>query len=136
MRHLPHALFLRDNEREDTTSSQFRVARSAHPFARMTTDDVPIKLVLADVDGTLVTPQKDLTERCIRAVQVLGEARIAFAITSGRPPRGLLRYVEPLKLRTPIAGFNGGMIVKPDLTPIEVKTLPADVIPKIVRGAI
>src|SRR5205085_960819 len=47
-----------------------------------------------------------------------------------------LRYVEPLKLRTPIAGFNGGMIVKPDLTPIEVKTIPADLVPKIVRGAI
>lgn len=98
--------------------------------------DAPIKLVLADVDGTLVTPAKELTERCIAAVRKLAEANIAFAITSGRPPRGLMRYVEPLALRTPIAGFNGGMIVKPDMTPIEVKTIPPELVPKMVRGAI
>jgi Cof subfamily protein (haloacid dehalogenase superfamily) len=70
-----------------------------------------ISLLLSDVDGTLVTKAKELTPRSIEAVRQLGLKGIAFAITSSRPPKGLARLVEPLNLSTPIAGFNGGMIV-------------------------
>jgi Cof subfamily protein (haloacid dehalogenase superfamily) len=86
-----------------------------------------ISLLLADVDGTLVTHDKVLTVRAQRAVQRLREARIRFAITSGRPPKGMAMLIEPLRLDTPIAGFNGGMFVRPDLAIIEERTLPADV---------
>src|SRR5258708_1888606 len=48
-----------------------------------------ISLVLADVDGTLVTEEKVLTERAQSAVRALQDAKIAFAITSGRPPLGM-----------------------------------------------
>jgi hydroxymethylpyrimidine pyrophosphatase-like HAD family hydrolase len=48
-----------------------------------------ISLVLADVDGTLVTEQKVLTKRAQNAVSALQSAGIRFAITSGRPPRGM-----------------------------------------------
>jgi Cof subfamily protein (haloacid dehalogenase superfamily) len=87
-----------------------------------------ISLVLADVDGTLVTEQKVLTERAQAAVRRLREAGILFAITSGRPPRGMAMLFEPLRLEKPVAGFNGGLYVKPDdLAIIEQKTLPEDV---------
>jgi Cof subfamily protein (haloacid dehalogenase superfamily) len=92
-----------------------------------------IELLIADVDGTLVTHEKELTERARQAVRKLRDARIGFAITSGRPPRGMSMLVEPLGLTTPVAGFNGGMFVQPDMTPIEVKALPADVVPQVVR---
>ena len=75
-----------------------------------------ISLVLADVDGTLVTEDKVLTERARAAVQRLHEAGVRFAITSGRPPRGMAMLIEPLALDTPIAGFNGGVYVEPDLS--------------------
>ena len=86
-----------------------------------------ISLVLADVDGTLVTEQKILTERAQKAVSALHTAGIRFAITSGRPPRGMAMLFEPLHLNTPIAGFNGGLFVKSDLSILEQKTVPADV---------
>jgi Cof subfamily protein (haloacid dehalogenase superfamily) len=73
-----------------------------------------ISLLLADVDGTLVTENKVLTERARAAVHRLHEAGIRFAITSGRPPRGMAMLIEPLALDTPIAGFNGGVYVEPD----------------------
>lgn len=76
-----------------------------------------IRLFLADVDGALVTNDKVLTERARDAVRRLREAGIAFAITSGRPPRGMEMLTGPLALTTPVAGFNGGMLVNPDLTP-------------------
>ena len=82
-----------------------------------------ISLVLADVDGTLITADKVLTPRAADAVKALAAAGIAFAITSGRPPRGMAMLIEPLALRTPIAGFNGGVFVHPDLSVIESRTL-------------
>jgi hypothetical protein len=83
-----------------------------------------ISLVLSDVDGTLVNEQKVLTERARAAVRELHEAGIRFALTSGRPPLGMAMLLEALDLDTPIAGFNGGLFIKPDRSILEQKTLP------------
>jgi hypothetical protein len=92
-----------------------------------------ISLVLADVDGTLVTAEKVLTARAGAAVRALRTADIAFAITSGRPPRGLAMLIDPLALQTPVAGFNGGIFVKPDMTIMEERVLAADVAKRAVE---
>jgi Cof subfamily protein (haloacid dehalogenase superfamily) len=94
------------------------------------------RLVLADVDGTLVMPDKTLTERARTAVRKLGEADIAFAITSGRPPRGMAQLLEPLGLRTPVAGFNGGVLASPDMTFFEVRAVSPKLVAPIVRNFI
>lgn len=86
-----------------------------------------ISLVLADVDGTLVTEEKVLTKRARAAVKSLHGAGILFAITSGRPPRGMAMLFDALQVDTPIAGFNGGLFVNPDLSIVEEKALPSDV---------
>ena len=85
-----------------------------------------ISLVLADVDGTLVTKDKVLTPRAAAAVKALQTAGVAFAITSGRPPRGMSMLIEPLALRTPIAAFNGGIFVSPEMAILEQHVLAAD----------
>jgi len=87
-----------------------------------------IRLLLADVDGTLVTPDKVLTERAIDAVRSLGKAGILFAITSGRPPRGMSMLIEPLDITTPIAAFNGGLLVNRDMSVIEQRELPEELV--------
>jgi Cof subfamily protein (haloacid dehalogenase superfamily) len=92
-----------------------------------------IRLLLADVDGTLVTGDKVLTDRAITAVHRLRDAGILFAVTSGRPPRGMSMLVGPLELRTPIAAFNGGLIVDPDMSVVEQRVLPQDLVVPIVR---
>jgi hypothetical protein len=88
----------------------------------------PIKMVIADVDGTLVTQEKILTKRAADAVLRLHDAGILFSITSGRPPRGMAMLIEPLKLTQPLAAFNGGVLIQPDLTTVvDQKFLPAGV---------
>ncbi len=72
-----------------------------------------ISLLLADVDGTLVTKEKVLTDRAKAAIAALKEKKILFAITSGRPPRGMAVIDDALHLETPIAGFNGGVFTQP-----------------------
>src|SRR5579862_3845310 len=91
----------------------------------------PIKLVIADVDGTLVTHDKILTQRAIDSVMKMRDAGIQFAITSGRPPKGMAMLIEPLKLNEPIAAFNGGVVIEPDLkTVLQQNVLPPDVVKK------
>jgi Cof subfamily protein (haloacid dehalogenase superfamily) len=83
-----------------------------------------IRLVIADVDGTLVTQQKELTERARAAVGKLHDKNIQFAITSGRPPRGMKMLIEPLQLKAPVAAFNGGLLVTPALKVLREHFLP------------
>jgi Cof subfamily protein (haloacid dehalogenase superfamily) len=85
-----------------------------------------IRLLLADVDGTLVTQEKVLTDDAKAAARELREAGIILALTSGRPPRGMQMLVAPLSLEGAVAGFNGGVFVKPDMSVLESRLLDAD----------
>ncbi len=87
-----------------------------------------IRLLLSDVDGTLVKMDKTLTDRSIEAVHKLHDAGIHFAVTSGRPPRGMSMLVEPLALRTPLAAFNGGLMVDPEMEVVEQLVIPDDLV--------
>src|SRR5215217_7370269 len=91
-----------------------------------------IAAVLADVDGTLVTRNKVLTPRAIAAVKELQARGVLFAITSGRPPRGMRMLVEPLGMKVPMAAFNGGMVVLPDLTVVDERPIPAELVPALI----
>ena len=90
-----------------------------------------VRLLLADVDGTLVTNDKVLTERSIEAVDRLRDAGIMFALTSARPPQGLAMFVEPLKITTPLGALNGALITDVDQRVLEELTITQDLEPPI-----
>jgi Cof subfamily protein (haloacid dehalogenase superfamily) len=92
-----------------------------------------IRLVIADVDGTLVTQDKVLTARAISAVARLREANVLFAITSGRPPKGMKMLVDALDLSEPISAFNGGVVINPDYSVIASHLLPSDLAAEVIR---
>lgn len=77
--------------------------------------DKRIRLVLSDLDGTLINSRRELTEASRHAVQALRSAGIGFTVVSGRPPLGQRFIVRELALTATFAAFNGGMLVKPDL---------------------
>jgi len=94
-----------------------------------------IRMVIADVDGTLVTQEKVLTKRAAEAVLHLRDAGIQFSVTSGRPPRGMAMLIDPLQLIRPLAAFNGGVLIEPDLTTVvDQKYLPAGVPAKVIEA--
>lgn len=78
-----------------------------------------IALVVSDVDGTLVTKDKILTDDAKSAVRALREAGIGFTIVSSRPTVGMGFLIAPLALTLPIGSFNGSSIVDAQLKPIE-----------------
>jgi Cof subfamily protein (haloacid dehalogenase superfamily) len=89
-------------------------------------DGARIAVLLADVDGTLVTHDKILTAESQAAAKALRAAGISLAVTSSRPPKGMRMLIEPLALNTVIAGFNGGVYVDPDLSVLDQRNLDPD----------
>ncbi|QUS38870.1 HAD family phosphatase [Tardiphaga alba] len=77
-----------------------------------------IALVVSDVDGTLVTHDKRLTDKAKAAVKKLEDNGIAFTVTSSRPPVGMRFLIDPLGITLPIGPFNGSSIVDGNLKPI------------------
>jgi Cof subfamily protein (haloacid dehalogenase superfamily) len=84
-----------------------------------------IALVVSDVDGTLLTKDKTLTDGAKAAARRLHEAGIGFTITSSRPTIGMRFLIEPLAITLPVGAFNGSCIVDPQLKPIERHLIPA-----------
>jgi len=89
-------------------------------------NDNHVALVVSDVDGTLLTSNKTLTARNRAAVLSLAARNIPFTIISSRPPFGFRMLIEPLQLRLPMAAFNGGVLVTPDLKAVERHPLGGD----------
>jgi Cof subfamily protein (haloacid dehalogenase superfamily) len=85
-----------------------RLARAQPPMSQ------PIRLLVSDIDGTLVTTDKLLTPATIAAASQLEQAGIAVALVSSRPPRGIMHVAEQLGSRLPIAGFNGASVLDAD----------------------
>ncbi len=83
-----------------------------------------IALVVSDVDGTLLTKDKVLTERAAKAARRLHEAGIAFTITSSRPAIGMRFLIAPLAITLPVGPFNGSSIIDAEMRPIEQSLIP------------
>jgi hydroxymethylpyrimidine pyrophosphatase-like HAD family hydrolase len=94
-----------------------------------------VRLVVADVDGALVTPDKAVTPRARAAVRRIIDAGIAFTITSGRPPRGMKMLIDDLHLQHPITAFNGGVFVRSDLSVIRENLLPHEAVQPVIDKA-
>lgn len=71
------------------------------------------RLIAADMDGTLLTDDKRITERTADAVRRAGEAGVRFCLSTGRPLAGVRRYLDQLGLTTPTITYNGAVIVDP-----------------------
>ncbi len=85
-----------------------------------------IALLVSDVDGTLVTNDKRLTDGVIAAAGRLAEAGVRLSLVSSRPPMGFAQLGDALRLTAPLGAFNGGVIVNPDLSVIEQRLVPAE----------
>lgn len=76
----------------------------------------PIRLLVSDIDGTLVRSDKTLSDAVVSAVQDVLETRTPVSLISARPPSGMIWIAKKLGLTGPIGAFNGATIVNPDGT--------------------
>lgn len=76
----------------------------------------PIRLVVSDIDGTLVRHDKSLPDANIAAVAKVTARGVPFSLISARPPEGILPIARALDLPGPFAAFNGGTLFDGDGT--------------------
>ena len=93
-----------------------------------------IRLIAADMDGTLLNPHSDLTRRTIAAARRAMDAGVFFTLSSGRMPEAMVGFAEALKLNAPMILFNGAMIYDPrDGRTLFSNPLPADTARNVAR---
>lgn len=56
------------------------------------------KIVVLDVDGTLITSDKQVTQKTIEAIELIKSKGLLFAIATGRPVRSILTMVQSFKI--------------------------------------
>lgn len=87
---------------------------------------MPIRMMVSDVDGTLVGKDKKLTTSTIDAVARVRAAGVAFTIISARPMSGMKPLLEPLALDDDVAAFNGGIVFRRDGTIVSHVTIDTE----------
>lgn len=72
------------------------------------------KLLVLDVDGTLLNNAKEITKRTLAALRKIQQMGVRIMLASGRPTYGLLPLARQLELGTYngfILSYNGGQII-------------------------
>ncbi len=75
--------------------------------------DVPeIKLLAIDIDGTLLTPQRQVTPRTLSAVRAAQEAGIIVTLATGRRYLNTAQIAETLELSIPLITYDGALVIQ------------------------
>ena len=69
-----------------------------------------IRLIAADVDGTLLNSKKELTAAVADAIEEVKKRDILFTIATGRDIRGLRPFRQLLSPEAPVITYNGAEI--------------------------
>ncbi|QDH17308.1 Cof-type HAD-IIB family hydrolase [Swingsia samuiensis] len=69
-----------------------------------------IKMVVSDMDGTILTPNRELTSATLQMAKVLKERSVPLCLVSARPPEAMIEYIKKLEISGDNAALNGGII--------------------------
>lgn len=94
------------------------------------------KMIAIDMDGTLLTDDKRISERNMRALKAAMEAGVRVCIATGRAWQGSRKFIDAIVPNAPVINSNGSMITDPSTGEILFNvTIPADSAKKIIaRG--
>ena len=84
----------------------------------------PIRLLLCDIDGTLVRHDKSLPDENVAAIHELTARGVPVSLISARPAAGMVPIAERLGLPGPFGAFNGGTIFTGDGTELFAAQVP------------
>ncbi len=95
-----------------------------------------LKLIVFDLDGTLLNDQGEIGDESIKYIKILREAGVKFTFASGRLYSALTPYAEQLDLKTPIISMDGAFIkAYPDGEIIQQTCIPKAKVKKAVDYA-
>ena len=71
------------------------------------------KLFVADMDGTLLNDNKELSAKNIQTIKKLQDFGIKFAVATGRHDSMIKSYLKHLDLHVPVISCNGAIVREP-----------------------
>jgi Cof subfamily protein (haloacid dehalogenase superfamily) len=71
-----------------------------------------IKIIVIDIDGTLLTPEGSITPRSLEVVQAAQQARIAVTLATARRYCNTAMIANVLGLNTPLILYDGAIIIQ------------------------
>ncbi|MBS7577937.1 MULTISPECIES: Cof-type HAD-IIB family hydrolase [unclassified Enterococcus] len=72
-----------------------------------------VRLVMSDIDGTILNSHHQLTSAAKSCVNNLISQGIYFILASARPPKAMIGIAEELAIKMPLVAFNGALITVP-----------------------
>lgn len=87
-----------------------------------------VRLVVTDMDGTLLTPEKQVARSSVDMIDRLRAAGVAVCLVSSRAPVGIERYHQALNLDTPYAAMNGAIVRDGQGKTLSTLTLPVEAV--------
>ena len=70
-----------------------------------------IHMVVTDLDDTLLSKTKEISEEAVHLIEELEKRNVTFTFITGRPPYAVKRFAEKVNITAPIVACNGAMIV-------------------------
>ncbi|MBP5343113.1 HAD family phosphatase [bacterium] len=69
-----------------------------------------MKLLCVDLDGTLLKNDKTISVEQIEAINSLKKHKVIFSISTGRPTKGIKKYLDLFNQKMPLSLFNGSLV--------------------------
>ena len=69
-----------------------------------------VKMIVTDLDDTLLTPDKEIAPEAVSLIGGLAEQGIRFTFITGRPPYAVARFAKKVKITAPIVSCNGAVL--------------------------
>lgn len=76
----------------------------------MSRTPLPVRLIVCDLDGTLVGPDLTLSRRVVKAVAEARARGVVVALATGRMYRSALRFARALDLDAPLICYQGAYV--------------------------
>ncbi|TXE16851.1 HAD family phosphatase [Psychroflexus gondwanensis] len=86
-----------------------------------------IKLIVTDMDGTLLNEKNEVSPRFFQQFEELKKHDIHFVAASGRQYQSILSKLDPIKNEISIIGENGGIMQHANETKVLLKLTDSDV---------
>ncbi|MCZ7601757.1 MAG: HAD family hydrolase [Melioribacteraceae bacterium] len=95
-----------------------------------------MKLIVFDVDGTLVNERDEIGQETIKYVKLLREMGVRFSFASGRQHSALLHHAETLNIISPLISLDGTLIKShPEGKIVSESTIPDKYVRKAIQMA-
>src|SRR5215469_18660334 len=87
-----------------------------------------IKLIVIDIDGTLLTPESSITTRSLETIQAARKAGLGVTLATARRYSNTAMIANELGLNAPLILYDGAIVLEhPHRAILHKQLLPADV---------